>query len=213
MFEIIREFPVNYRTDRDAETPVLLEFLDSIKGKFDSVLDVGACYSANTYAPAVREIALKYDGIDIKDDKETVAIVDEYFVGNAITTLLSRYDLVICVSTIEHAGISTYKSDPVKEAFYLFKRCLQLANKYLWISFPVGQHYIYPNELQIFDKKQFESFKVLVKPYKVKYRFFYTQWAQGGYSWKEHRDEDFALSVAYRDEIGNQSICVMEIEK
>jgi hypothetical protein len=41
----------------------------------------------------------------------------------------------------------------------------------------------------------------------------YTQGAQAGHPWYEHEKRDVAVKIPYIDYIGNQSICVMEIEK
>jgi len=212
-FKYLRELPHVYGTDRDAEMPVLLDFIKSKAGQFESLLDIGAGYSANTYAPHIRLMAKKYDGIDIDDDYEAGKIVDNFFLGNANIAPLKEYDMVICVSTIEHAGISTYKGNWLLEQIALFCRAILLAKKFVWISFPVGLPLHYPGEWSLVHDARLRLFESLVQPYKVKKRFFYTEWAQGGNPWFEHDDRNFAVSVPYHDEIGNQSICVLEIEK
>lgn len=223
--DFTKEFVVNTKTDRDAEIPVLLEFLQKV-APIDSLLDIGAHYSGTPnsyafYAPEVRKLVKRYDGIDILEDFGTRRIVDNYYMGNAITYIVGEfgfaknYDVVICVSTLEHAGISTYKAKTnyKEERDKLFGRCLELAKKYVWLSFPVGQEYLYPNELAIIDKPTFESWKKLISNFKVTQRFFYTQGAQAGHPWHEHNKEGVALRIPYIDFIGSQSICVWEIAK
>lgn len=211
--EGLRQFSVIKKTDRDAEIPLFLEFL-----KFHPVetfLDVGAHYSTyNGYAPDVRKLIKRYDGIDIIPDPEATKILDNFYVGNANDYPLMQYDMVACISTIEHAGVSTYKvQDPFVERNKLFLTCLELAKKYLWISFPVGQEYTYPNELSIITDKQLKHWENLISNYKVTERFLYTQGAQAGHPWYEHTKREVALRIPYVDYIGNQSICVLEVEK
>lgn len=214
--DFIRTFPISNRTDRDAEIPLLLEFLKRIQ--FESLLDVGAHYSNHKgysyYAPEVRKLVKRYDGIDILDDLEAKQLLDNYYIGNAVDYPLGRYDVVICVSTIEHSGISTYKKEnPYKERDDLFLKCLDLAKRYMWISFPVGQEYTYPNELSIITDQQLTFWEHWTKDFRVKERFVYTQGSQAGHPWYEHTKREVALRIPYIDYVGNSSICVMEIDK
>ena len=219
--DFIREFPVNLRTDRDCEAPVLKEWIEKI-APINSLLDVGAHSSRQDghYAEFVRKHVQRYDGIDILHDPITAEILDHYFIGNANLFTkkvddpsIEKWEVVICVSTIEHAGLSTYKGDYIKERNDLFKNCLELAKKYVWISFPVGQKYTYPNQLSIITKEILTKWEKSVKDYKVTQRFFYNQGPQAGHPWYEHKKREVALKIPYIDFIGNQSICVMEIEK
>lgn len=214
--DFVREFPVNRKTDRDSEAPLLLEWLQN--KQFESVLDVG-CHSSLTdggYAEELRRRAKLYDGIDIREDSRMEGFLNHYLVGNAnerFTNESSLYDAVVCVSTIEHAGLSTYKGSNEEEKVKLFETCLKLAKRYVWISFPVGQPYVYPDQLSVITDKQLEGFETLTSNYKVKQRFLYNQGPQAGHPWREHTKRDVAVKIPYIDFIGNQSICVMEIEK
>lgn len=238
--DLIREFPVKLGVDRDCEIPLLMEFLHS-KAPIESLLDIGAHSSAieEKYGHDIRKIAKRYDGIDIMPDSKTAELLDNYIVANVIDYPfgqmvpagypykgleegrgmvkgrgLERYDTVICVSTIEHAGLSTYKKeDPYEEREKLFMRCLELTKKYLWISFPVGQEYTYPGELSIISDKQLKHWESMVSNFKVKQRFTYNQGPQAKHPWYEHTKRDVAIKIPYIDYIGNQSICVLEVEK
>jgi hypothetical protein len=217
LFEYAREFPVITRTDRDAEMPLLLEYINSRAETIPSLLDIGAHYSGHYYAKNLRDKVVIFDGIDILPvDEETLGVHENYFTGNAGDFEFKRnYDTVICVSTIEHAGVSTYKSEYVQERLKLFRRCLDLAEKHVWISFPVGQTYLYPNELAVIDKDDLRNFEAIAKDLGWDFiqRFVYTQGAQAGLPWREHENKDLALSIPYISTNGNQSICVMELDK
>ena len=217
--DFIREFPVSSKTDRDAEAVLLIEYIKELakEKKIESLLDIGAHYSATQthYANQIRPFVTRYDGIDILDDPVCRQLLDNYYVGNAIGYPydLKSYDTVICVSTIEHAGVSTYKGDHVMERMKLFEACLSMAKKHLWISFPVGQEYTYPGELSVITDKQLKRWETLTSNFKVKERFFYTQGAQAGHPWREHTKREVAVKIPYIDFIGNQSIGVLEVTK
>ena len=71
--DFIREFPVGKGIDRDAEIPVLTEFIQRIS-PIDSLLDVGA--RACFYADMIRPHVKRYDGIDILLDKKVKEKLD-----------------------------------------------------------------------------------------------------------------------------------------
>jgi hypothetical protein len=212
--DFIREFPVVLKTDRDCETPLVVEFIKA-RAPIGSLLDIGAHYSGHHYAPAIRGLVRQYDGIDIQPaDNATASILDSFYTGNANTfPWAADYEAVICVSTIEHAGVSTYKGDYVAERMKLFERCLYLASKYVWISFPFGQEYVCPDQMAIITDAHLAYWEVMTEKFKVKERFFYSQGPQAGHPWREHSKRDVACRIPYLDFEGNKSICVMEIEK
>lgn len=210
--DIIREFPQILHTNRDAENPSLVEFVKS--HPVESILDVGAHYSAHNYAPQLRELIKEYDAIDILPDPETEAIVDKYFVGNANNRLIEKsYDLVTSVSVFEHCGLSTYTADHDSEVLNLFKTCILYSKKYIWLSFDVGQPFVTPGQHSPITKNIWDEMLRLTKDYKVNKRFFYSQGPQGGHPWIEHAKEDVAFKIPYITFIGNQSIACLEIEK
>lgn len=215
--DFIRDFPVVKKTDRDCELVLLKEYVES-KTPIESLLDVGSHFSTyNGYAPMLRKHAKLYDGIDIIDDTDASIILDHFFVGNAITYPLEQYDMVACISTIEHAGVSTYKREDIQgEQNALFKRCLELTKKYMWISFPTGLPYIYPNELSIITEDQLTLWEKMVKDagFKLKERFLHNQSGpQFNSPWREHKKREASCKQMYWDYCGNMSITVMEIEK
>lgn len=215
--DFVREFPINLKTDRDAESPILKEWIEKIS-PIESLLDVGCATSRSdgNYADFVRTHVKRYDGIDIMNDPHTAEILDNYYVGNAVDYPFDRkYDVVICVSVIEHAGLSTYKkTNPKEERDNLFKRCLELSNKYLWISFPTGLPYTYPDQLSVITEDQLKYWESLVKNFKVTERFLHNSAGpQAGTPWREHRKREAACLQQYFDYIGDQSITILEVEK
>jgi hypothetical protein len=189
----IRTFESVYGTDRDVESPIVLEFIS--KYKPESVLDVGCHWSGHTYAPEIRGMIKRYDGVDIIPDP-TLTILDNYHVGNVLD-ISAQYDCVMCISTLEHVGISTYKADHEAEMFRVIDKCKQLGKRVLF-TFPVGGDLI-PDQMQTLTKAQFDYIG-------GEARYFYTQGAQSMHPWYEHDDQELAFRVPYVDYIGTQSI-------
>jgi hypothetical protein len=214
--DFIREFPVNKRTDRDCEAVVLKEYLSKLP-QLDAILDVG-CHSSLTdgeYATALRNKTKRYDGIDVSSDPRMNGLLDNYYVNNVNNHVFKqKYDLVTCVSVIEHTGLSTYKADPLTERMGMFMKCLELSKKYVWISFPTGLPYIFPDQLSVIDEKLLTRWEKLVSNYKLTERFFHNAGGpQSGSPWREHQKREAATKQQYWDYCGNQSITILEIEK
>ena len=212
--DFTREFPVVLKTDRDCEMPLVVEFI-SARAPVQSLLDVGAHWSGHHYANSIRGFVGDYVGIDIQPpDSITGKILNTYHTGNVNDFPFNRlFDAVICVSTIEHAGVSTYKADYVKERMALFHKCIRLARKHVWISFPVGQEYMEPGQLAIITEDHLAAFESMTKDFKVKKRFIYSQGPQAGHPWREHGKREVAVRIPYISTNGNQSICAIEIDK
>ncbi len=194
--------------ERDIEGPALIEFVKS-HTYIESLLDVGAFYSYKTYA---KELALyldRYHAIDIDPDPLTEEIVDAYIVGNVLDHKGS-YDCVSCISTIEHSGISSYKSDYKKERIKVFKKLLELSNKYVFLTFPYGLESFHENEFANITKEQLDQFISLCK--NVTTTFYYSDNPQGKIPFTII-SKSSASVVGYKKELGTRCICVMEIEK
>src|SRR3989338_26764 len=122
---LIRHIEYKHFNDRDIEIPALLDFMSRHREKFASLLDVGARYSHLYYAPLVRQQFpnVFYDGVDICPDPDTAKLLNTYHVGNVTEPFLGPYDLVTCISTIEHCGLTSYKRDDIKaEQLKVFSR-------------------------------------------------------------------------------------------
>ena len=219
--DFICQFPIDKKCDRDGEVPVLIQYIED-KEPIKSLLDVGCAHSHLSYAEKIRPFIDDYEGIDIVESPETNKILDGYYIGNVIDYCLGgRYfDMVTCVSVIEHSGFSTYNAFFRRERYLLFERLLELSKKYIWFSFHAGLEYVACNndgkpDFCAVTKQDLEYFEDLAKAkgWNFKERFFYTQGAQADHHWYEHKDRDLALKVPYMDFIGNQSIGVMELTK
>lgn len=195
--------------ERDIEDPALISFVEKHKD-IKSVLDVGACYSYATYANKLRALVKKYDGIDILPDQETEKILDKYIVDN-VKNYNKKYDLVSCISTIEHAGISTYKTaDHVKERRLIFKKLLDLSKKYVFLTFPYGKESFHENEFANITSKDLQVFTKMCS--KVKTTFYFSEFPQGKIPFVEV-EKEFANDVEYKRELGTRCVCIMEILK
>ena len=206
-------FPTTRKTDRDCELPNLFDFLRTKKETFSSFLDVGAHHSADYYANEVRLFAKTYHGLDPSSDEAVERIVDKYFVGDFLNINLDPYDFVLCLSTIEHVGMYPFVyPDRIAVRDLFFNKLLSLTKKYLWISFPVGQPYEIKNEMSIIPPDQCERWLDLIKGYKHDVGFYFSEGPQAGHSWEISTKEQ-CYAQQYIESVGNQTICIMEVEK
>ena len=219
--DFLSEYSPVTKNDRDCELLNLVKYIKE-RAPVKTLLDVGCAHSHLSYAREIREFVEVYEGIDIVPSPETKEIIDFYTVDSVIGYDFCevKFDLVTCVSVIEHAGLSTYKANFRRERYFLFERLLDLSKKDIWVSFHVGLEYIACNnkghpDFCAVTRQDLEYFELLAifKDWEFKERFFYTQGAQAGHPWREHGDRDLALKVPYMDFIGNQSICIMELTK
>jgi len=207
------EFQIVRSTDRDCELPVLFEFLERTKGQIDSVIDVGAHYSADYYASELRKYVSFYDALDPTIDPKVEPIVDRFLTDDAETYVFDQYDLVLCLSTIEHIGQYPVRVDDFKvKRKQVFKNCLDAAEKYFWISFPVGLEYIAVNELAIVGKKELDEWIGICGKSKIDIGWYFTEGAQAGYPWKPSTAEK-CLHHEYTERLGTQALCILEIKK
>lgn len=211
--DVIREFPVKLRTNRDCENVLVKEFIEA-HPDINSLLDVGAHHSHANYAHDIRKLVKDYEVIDIIPDPPTEVIVDKYHIGNFNDKKIQRgFDCVISISVFEHAGISTYTADHDKEVMSLFKNCLLYAKKYVFLTFDVGQPHVTDGQHSPITKHLWDEMLQLAGKYKVKKSFAYTQGSQAGHPWILHNKEDVAFKIPYIFFVGNQSIGILEIDK
>jgi hypothetical protein len=209
----INTYPMTRRTDRDVELPNLLAFAKEKKGTYESLLDVGAHFSAGYYANDLRLLAKQYHGLDPGYDESVKMIVDRYIQEDFLQAELQQYDFVLCLSTIEHVGmypIIYQDRENTRDVF--FQKLLAITKKYLWFSFPMGQAYEIPGEMSIIPPEQVKRWLELIKPYKATIGYFWNAGAQAGHPWEVSNFERLAAQK-YNDRIGTQAVCIMEIEK
>lgn len=210
-----------YLNERDVEVPAFVSFIRSMltaDPRITSLLDVGAHYSYATYAPKIRELlaSRKYVACDILNDPDTAKIVDNYIVGNVTELTMTRFDLVSCISVIEHCGITTYKKDDIElEQLSVFKHMADLSQKGLYLTFPYGMPGIFPNQysnihLEMLDKFC-EYWRVTKGPdATVDLQFFYNEFSPQGKPWKELSKDD-ASTIPLRADLGLvQCVCIFE---
>lgn len=199
--------------ERDVEVPMLLAVAQSWKGEVASILDVGACYSFFTYAKDLRKIleGVRYDGVDILPCEKTAAILDSYLQSNlADLDAEQKYDAVICISTIEHSGISSYKKlDYQKEQLGVFTKICDLALKKILLTFPFGSPGLFENEYANITKGLLQEFHSVAAAagFSTACDFYYNEFPQGGKPWSEI-NIDSAAAVPLAKDKGVQCIGV-----
>jgi hypothetical protein len=210
---LLDHYPQERYTDRDLELPVLYEFLERTKGQIQSVMDVGAHFSAGYYAPTLRKYATFYDALDPNYDQKVEEIADRFIEADATKYDFDEYDLVLCLSTIEHVGQYPFKYEDYKKArLELFKKLIAAAGKYLWISFPVGVECVIPGEMAIVGSQELDGWLELLKPYQVTEGYFFSNGPQAGYPWRKAVREE-CINHPYEEKLGTQALCVLEVKK
>ena len=210
---LLDRYPQERYTDRDLELPVLYDFLERTKGEIGSVIDVGAHYSFGYYAPTLRKYVTFYDALDPNYDSKVEEIADRFIQEDATKYEFDEYDLVLCLSTIEHVGQYPFKYPDCKIARGdLFKKMLTAAGKYLWISFPVGQECVIPGEMAIIGSQELDQWLELVKPYQTTVGYFFSNGPQAGYPWRKATREE-CINHPYEEKLGTQALCILEVKK
>jgi len=213
-----------YYNDRDLEEPLVTQFVSRAvlqsAWRLNSILDIGGHWSGHTYAPRVREWIgndCQYDAIDLLvPDEETPKYVDKYIIGNVRQEDLPIYDLVMCISSVEHSGITTYQvEDYQSEQTKVVERCLQLAGKRMILTHPFGEEGLYPGQYANITPEQLDYWiRLAEKGYNLKtsVRFFYNKFCQGKELWYEV-DKEFASRVPMDKALGTQCVACTEFSR
>ena len=204
---------ITYRqwNERDLEHPALIDFIKS-HPDIKTALDVGAHYSWYEYAQEVKTLIPNYDGVDILPDPKTEAIIDKYWQKNVLD-MDGKYDLVFCISSIEHSGISTYKSDNYRaERMRVFQKIVDLSKKYIFITFPFGQEALHEGEFANVTKEDLTNFINMVHPGKYETHFYFSESPFVDKIPYTEVDLEFASNVEYKRELGTRCVCFLSIE-
>ena len=211
----LKKIGYQFYNERDLEIPAILDF---VKEHPDVVtaLDVGCHWSWSYYAPEIRKMLSNYDGLDLLADSQTAAIIDKYWQINVLDFENRHYDLVMCISSLEHAGISTYKIKDYKlEQQEVFAKLLELSKKYLFLTFPYGKEALHKGQFANITKEQFTVLSRLVDIWgktKEELHFYFSEFPQGKKLWEEV-DMEFANEVEYKSELGTRCLCIWSLEK
>ncbi len=168
-----------YFNSLDAEVPALLDFiaLNEEEGKFFSLLDVGAFGSGASYAPALRKYfpGAAYDGVDLKLDPETTALLDTYYIGDITTRNFASYDVTICVSALGRYAPT--------EQLKVFRRACELAKTCVFFSFPYGAEESMFGERTNVTAQQLAAFTQVCGG-AVEKKFFYNEFPKDSAKWR-----------------------------
>ncbi len=200
-----------YFTERDIEIPKLFEFIDKHSNEIVTVLDVG-CYGSQ-YLNQLRNYSFSVDGIDIGSREKEKEFLRNYFVGNFLKYPLEQYDLVVSVSTLEHAGILPHKvKDYVEEQYNFFKKIIDTSRKFTYVTFPYGVFCFHPESCANMTRERLNAFLKLLWNFNYKLSFYYVDDPHAGFGWTEIT-QDAADKVELGHGIGVRCVCILEIKK
>jgi len=152
------------------------------------------------------------DGIDIKPSTVEKEFLRNYFVGNAVTYPLGKYDLVICLSTLEHAGIKGYKVyDFVEEQNLLFKKVVDASKRFIYATFP----YAHAPDLQEgqavnMTRNRVDEFLEAIPKATYTIRFYFNEVVHAVSGWTEISEDD-ADKIQYDPAKGCRCVCILEV--
>jgi hypothetical protein len=200
-----------YYSERDIEVPQLLNFVDAHSKEITTILDVG--YYGSQYLKILKEKGKIIDGIDLKLGEGEREFLRNYFVGNAVTYPLGQYDLVICLSTIEHAGIKQYKMDDfVKEQNCLFKKVVDASKRFIYVTFPYGDSAFLEGEFVNMTRNSLYGFLSAIPKAVCKTSFYFNDRVYAVSGWTEISQDD-ADKIQYDPAKGGRCVCILEAIK
>lgn len=200
-----------YNSERDVEIPALFNFLETHAKEIESVLDVG-CYGSQ-YLKELQKYKFIVDGIDISFGETEKQFLANYFTGNIVDYSSSKYDLVICLSTLEHSGIEQYQvKNWLNERYFVIEKISSLATKFIFLTFPYGIAGGHPNFFENVTREQLDKFKEIFGDVNFSLKFFVNSFPQSGQGWLEISQSE-ADKEEYDPTKGVQSVCVLEIKK
>lgn len=197
--------------ERDIEIPQLLSFVDAHSKEITTILDVG-CYGSQ-YLKALKESGKIVDGIDLTAGEKEKVFLQNYFVGNAITYPLEKYDLVIGLSTLEHAGLmEQYKvNDFLQEQNLLFKKIIHASKRFIYATFPYGIPHKPILQLVNITRNCLDGFlKTIPNKAVYKMRFYFNDKPSSSSDWNEVSQDD-ADKIQYDRFKGCRCVCILEV--
>ena len=206
--------------ERDIEAPVTLQAVKiALDNGAGSILDVGAHYSAHTYATDIRRLLTEqdYNGVDIIDpDTETLECLDNYYIGNVKDLEIDNADIVLCISALEHSGISTYTTDDyVKERISVARRLLSLANCTLFMTFPYGKEKLFAPHYANVTYEHLDKFYGIAETLgftEIIEDFYYNKFPQEKKEWYKI-DKEEASAIPLDKTKGTQCVAAVTIKR
>lgn len=202
-----------FYNERDIEIPAVIEFVTYFNPK--SLLDVGAHWSWNYYAKALRQLINgTYDACDIQEDLNTARLVNHYFAIDC-RSIENQYDAITCISTLEHCGVKNGLVKCREEQESIFVHLLSIAKYQIFYSFPFGCDQIFEPHYANIDSLLLNKFRILAKhrEFESISKFFLSKGCpQNGDIWEEV-DENIANSIPINPSKGCQCICLLTLHK
>lgn len=196
-------------SERDIEIPQLLGFVNAHSKEIATILDVG-CFGSQ-YLKELKESGKIVDGIDVRPGGER-KFLRNYFVGNALTYPLERYDLVICLSTLEHAGIEHYTVDDfMEEQDALFKKLLDTSKWFIYVSFPYGIPVVHEGRFANVTKNRLNRFLAeVISKATYEMSFYFNNRPHDGFGWTSISQND-ADKIYYDPTEGVRCVCILKV--
>ena len=198
-----------FGNERDVELKKLDRFLAANLGQDHAVLDIGPWYLGST------KICAKYtknlDTVDLVSRKRIAHLVRYEYVEDYLFGDFIEYDFVVCVSTLEHMGVTPVKMMNYREMQLLaVEKMLDQALKGVFLSFPYGQEILYKEKYNNIDRSMVDTMEMLARDFKISKNFFNTATPAIPTSWRviSQREAD---KQANELKDGVSTICILNM--
>lgn len=200
-----------YHNERDVEVTILKNFFNEIKEEITSVYDIGC--NGSVYLEYINKEVETVDGIDLFDDGVTREKLSQYIVEDAITAEIKQYDLVLCISTLEHVGYQPEHAEKPKEMrMQLAKKIGEVANKYMFLTFPYGKAAVHENCFANVTNQELAQIQEAINAKTGMVKFYNNENPANEKSWQEIPLEEADLKE-YDPKKGVRTIAVLIAEK
>lgn len=200
-----------FHNERDVELPLLRQFLRKNGAFLSSVLDIGPWEQGSTKICV--EEAGYVDAIDPVRWPEVEKMVGIYYQENFLLADLPYYDFVVCVSTLEHIGVTPLPTKLYRECqIEAFAKILEIIKRGAFITFPYGEDDFFAGQYYNGNRKLLDDYLKLARNFKVYKKFISTPDHTDPESWREI-PQDLADKATNELSGGVNTICVLEVYK
>jgi len=173
-----------FGNEKDPELAQLQGFLLSNHQQTDTILDIGPWCEGSTKVCSLHTKQL--ETIDLKHRTALEKMVRKQWVEDYLFADLPEYDFVVCVSTLEHIGVTPLKMlDPREMQLFAVQKILDQAKKGVFLTFPYGQPVLYKQNYFNIDRTMVAEMENMAKGFDVTKKFLTTKTPKLPDSWRE----------------------------
>ncbi|HUV42302.1 MAG TPA: hypothetical protein VMY36_00080 [Patescibacteria group bacterium] len=200
-----------FGNERDPELLELERFLKNCRVTRDSILDIGPWSEGST--KICSDYTHYLDTIDLVQREALGKMVKNQYVEDFLFFDLPQYDFVVCVSTLEHIGVTPIAMRDCREMELLaVKKMIGLAEKGVFLSFPYGEAILIKAKYNNIDRTMVKEMEKMARGFKFEKKFLSTATLSDPDSWQEV-SQDEADKATNELSGGIKTICIISMLK